>query len=146
MLKIAYHPIYKHHLPDGHRFPMEKYDLLPQQLVYEGTCNEDNFFEPEIPNNKYFFLVHDAAYVSDLLNITLDQKAARKIGFPLSEIFDSVMTFIFTLSTINYYLSLTIYSRITYCKLLYIYLIHFVLCLCFFFCCRQQSYIMYLLC
>jgi acetoin utilization deacetylase AcuC-like enzyme len=85
MLKIAYHPIYKHHLPDGHRFPMEKYDLLPQQLVYEGTCNEDNFFEPEIPNNKYFFLVHDAAYVSDLLNITLDQKAARKIGFPLSE-------------------------------------------------------------
>ena len=85
MLKIAYHPIYKHHLPDGHRFPMEKYDLLPQQLVYEGTCNEENFFEPEIPNNKYFFLVHDAAYVSDLLNITLDQKAARKIGFPLSE-------------------------------------------------------------
>ena len=85
MLKIAYHPIYKHHLPDGHRFPMEKYDLLPQQLVYEGTCNEDNFFEPEIPNNKYIFLVHDAAYVSDLLNITLDQKAARKIGFPLSE-------------------------------------------------------------
>ncbi|MDG1509259.1 MAG: histone deacetylase [Flavobacteriaceae bacterium] len=85
MLKIAYHPIYKHHLPNGHRFPMEKYDLLPQQLVYEGTCNEDNFFEPEIPNNKYFFLVHDAAYVSDLLNITLDQKAARKIGFPLSE-------------------------------------------------------------
>tara|TARA_B100000768_G_scaffold169251_1_gene174721 strand:- start:39 stop:941 length:903 start_codon:yes stop_codon:yes gene_type:complete len=85
MLKIAYHAIYKHHLPDGHRFPMEKYDLLPQQLVYEGTCNEVNFFEPEIPNNKYFFLVHDAAYVSDLLNITLDQKAARKIGFPLSE-------------------------------------------------------------
>ena len=85
MLKIAYHPIYKHDLPDGHRFPMEKYDLLPQQLVYEGTCNEENFFEPKIPNNKYFFLVHDAAYVSDLLNITLDQKAARKIGFPLSE-------------------------------------------------------------
>ena len=85
MLKIAYHPIYKPHLPDGHRFPMEKYDLLPQQLVYEGTCNEGNFFEPEIPNNKYIFLVHDAAYVSDLLNITLDQKAARKIGFPLSE-------------------------------------------------------------
>ncbi len=85
MLKIAYHPIYKHHLPDGHRFPMDKYDLLPQQLLYEGTCVEENFFEPEIPNNKYFFLVHDAKYVSDLLNITLDQKSARKIGFPLSE-------------------------------------------------------------
>ena len=85
MLKIAYHPIYKHSLPDGHRFPMEKYDLLPQQLVYEGTCNEENFFKPEVPNNKYFFRVHDAEYVSDLMNMTLNQKAARKIGFPLNE-------------------------------------------------------------
>ena len=85
MLKIAYHTIYKHSLPDGHRFPMEKYDLLPQQLVYEGTCNEENFFEPEVPNNKYFFIVHDAEYVSDLMNLTLNQKAARKIGFPLNE-------------------------------------------------------------
>jgi acetoin utilization deacetylase AcuC-like enzyme len=64
---------------------MEKYDLLPQQLVYEGTCNEKNFFTPEIPNNKYFFIVHDAEYVSDLMNLTLNQKAARKIGFPLNE-------------------------------------------------------------
>ncbi|MFT6869813.1 MAG: acetoin utilization deacetylase AcuC-like enzyme, partial [Polaribacter sp.] len=86
MLKIAFHPIYKHQLKEGHRFPMEKYDLLPQQLIYEGTCNEDNFFEPEIPNNKHFFSVHDPEYFFDLLNITLNQKAARKIGFPLSEV------------------------------------------------------------
>ncbi|TMM29866.1 histone deacetylase [Polaribacter aestuariivivens] len=86
MLKIAYHPIYKHELPEGHRFPMEKYDLLPQQLLYEGTCKKENFFEPEIPNNKHFFTVHDPEYFFDLLNITLSQKAARKIGFPLSEV------------------------------------------------------------
>jgi acetoin utilization deacetylase AcuC-like enzyme len=86
MLKIAFHPIYKHQLKEGHRFPMEKYDLLPQQLIYEGTCVEENFFEPEIPNNKHFFTVHDPEYFFDLLNITLNQKAARKIGFPLSEV------------------------------------------------------------
>ncbi|PWG05999.1 histone deacetylase family protein [Polaribacter aquimarinus] len=86
MLKIAYHPIYKHPLPEGHRFPMEKYDLLPQQLLYDGTCTPENFFEPEIPNNKYFFSVHDPEYFFELLNITLSQKAARKIGFPLSEV------------------------------------------------------------
>ena len=85
MLEIAYYPIYKHNLPEGHRFPMEKYDLLPQQLLYEGTCKEENFFKPEIPNNKYFFMVHDPEYVSDLMNMTLNQKAARKIGFPLNE-------------------------------------------------------------
>jgi acetoin utilization deacetylase AcuC-like enzyme len=65
---------------------MEKYDLLPQQLIYEGTCVEENFFEPEIPNNKHFFTVHDPEYFFDLLNITLSQKEARKIGFPLSEV------------------------------------------------------------
>ena len=85
MLKIAYHPIYKHELQKGHRFPMEKYDLLPQQLLYEGTCNSENFFLPEIPNNKHFFTVHEPEYFFDLLNITLPQKEARKIGFPLSE-------------------------------------------------------------
>ena len=85
MLKIAYHPIYNHPLPDTHRFPMEKYDLIPQQLIHEGTCTKDNFFEPEIPNNKYFFSVHTPEYFFDLLNITLSKKEERKIGFPLSE-------------------------------------------------------------
>ena len=86
MLKIACHPIYKHPLPEGHRFPMEKYDLLPQQLLYEGTCNSNNFFEPTKPNDKHILAIHEAEYYYDLVNITLDQRAARKIGFPLSEV------------------------------------------------------------
>ena len=85
MLKIAYHEIYNHPLPANHRFPMEKYDLLPQQLLHEGTCTIDNFFEPEIPNDKYFFSVHSPEYFYDSLNITLSKSAERKIGFPLTE-------------------------------------------------------------
>jgi len=85
MLKIAYHPIYKHPLPEGHRFPMIKYELLPQQLIYEGTCTEANFYEPEIPNDKYIVAAHDPEYFYDLLNMKISAKAARKIGFPLSE-------------------------------------------------------------
>ena len=85
MLKIAYHPIYKHPLPKGHRFPMAKYELLPEQLLHEGTCTKAHFFEPEIPNDKFILAVHDPDYYYDLVNITLDQRAARKIGFPLSE-------------------------------------------------------------
>lgn len=86
MLKIAYHPVYKHPLPVGHRFPMEKYELLPQQLLHEGTCEDNNFFEPVKPNDKYILSVHTPEYYYDLVNITLDQRAARKIGFPLSEV------------------------------------------------------------
>ncbi|MBR9913422.1 MAG: histone deacetylase [Algicola sp.] len=85
MLKIAYHPIYKHPLPEGHRFPMLKYELLPEQLRYEGTCTEANFFEPEVPEDTHILQVHSASYLNDLKQLTLDKSAARKIGFPLSE-------------------------------------------------------------
>ena len=64
---------------------MEKYDLLPQQLILEGTCSESNFFEPELPNDKHIIAVHCATYYYDLLNLTVDQKMMRRIGFPLSE-------------------------------------------------------------
>ncbi|MAU15027.1 MAG: histone deacetylase [Muricauda sp.] len=85
MLKIAYHPIYKHHLPDGHRFPMAKYELLPQQLLYEGTCTEENFYQPGLPDDEHIIAVHDEAYYQDLVNLSIPHKEARKIGFPLSK-------------------------------------------------------------
>ncbi|MEW7289215.1 histone deacetylase family protein [Aquimarina sp. 2304DJ70-9] len=85
MLKIAYHPIYTHPLPQGHRFPMIKYELLPEQLLHEGTCIEDNFFEPEVPNSEPILAVHNKEYHNSLIELSLDSKSARKIGFPLSK-------------------------------------------------------------
>lgn len=85
MFPIAFHPIFKHPLPEGHRFPMLKYELLPQQLVHEGIAQKSDFFEPEIIPIETVLKVHTKEYVSDLLDLTLDPKAARKIGFPLSK-------------------------------------------------------------
>jgi acetoin utilization deacetylase AcuC-like enzyme len=85
MFPIAFHPIYQHPLPEGHRFPMLKYELLPQQLVYEGTASESDFFQPEICDISHVLEIHKQEYVYDLLNLTLNPKAARKIGFPLSK-------------------------------------------------------------
>ena len=85
MFPIAFHPIYKHPLPESHRFPMLKYDLLPQQLLHEGTASLSDFFEPEKANLKDVLAVHTQDYVSKLLCLTLDAKSARKIGFPLSK-------------------------------------------------------------
>lgn len=84
MLPIAYHPIYKHPLPEGHRFPMIKYELLPQQLLHEGTATPADFHEPGLPDMANILAVHDKNYVDELLNLTLDARAVRKIGFPLS--------------------------------------------------------------
>ena len=85
MFTIAYHPIYKHPLPEGHRFPMQKYELLPQQLLHEGTATACMFFEPEIVDLAHVTTVHQQEYVSELTELTLDARAARKIGFPLTE-------------------------------------------------------------
>lgn len=64
---------------------MLKYELLPKQLLHEGTCEQANFFEPEVPNDKHIVAVHEPDYFYDLLNIKIPHKEARKIGFPLSE-------------------------------------------------------------
>lgn len=84
-MKIAFHPAYSYPLPKGHRFPMEKYELLPQQLLHEGTCKPENFFEPAMPSKKHILAVHTVEYFESILNLTIDKSAARKIGFPLSE-------------------------------------------------------------
>jgi acetoin utilization deacetylase AcuC-like enzyme len=81
---IAFHPIYKHPLPDGHRFPMEKYELLPQQLLLEGIAEPSDFFTPKEVDLKHVLQVHDSNYVNHLLQLQLDAKHVRKIGFPLS--------------------------------------------------------------
>ena len=85
MLSIAYHPIYQLPLPEGHRFPMEKYDLLPKQLLHEGTCSQADFFEPTAIDQHSIVQVHCPDYLQRLLKLALDRKEVRKIGFPLSQ-------------------------------------------------------------
>ena len=84
MFPIAFHPIYKHPLPEDHKFPMLKYDLLPQQILLEGIAEESDFFAPEPIDLQHVLAVHEKEYVDSLLNLSLTAKAQRKIGFPLS--------------------------------------------------------------
>jgi acetoin utilization deacetylase AcuC-like enzyme len=86
LFPIAFHSIYQHPLPEGHRFPMLKYELLPQQLIHEGTAIESDFFEPsKLCEGIDVLRVHTDQYLQDLQQLTLDKRAARKLGFPLSE-------------------------------------------------------------
>lgn len=84
MLKIAYSPVYRYSLPEGHRFPMIKYELLPEQLVYEGTVSEDQFFHPEQLTREEILLTHGSEYLDKLENQTLSKKEIRQIGFPMT--------------------------------------------------------------
>ena len=85
MLKIAYSPVYKYSLPEGHRFPMLKYELIPEQLVYEGTVNEDQFFHPDQLTHDELVLTHTEDFLHRLNKQELTPKEIRKIGFPMTE-------------------------------------------------------------
>jgi len=63
---------------------MEKYELLPEQLVYEGTITKENFFHPKALEEETILLTHDLKYWEQLKNLDLTAKEIRKIGFPLS--------------------------------------------------------------
>lgn len=85
MFKLAYSPIYAHPLPEGHRFPMLKYELIPKQLLYEGSITEENLFEPNLAIDKEILLTHEKDYLQQLKSLSLDKAHIRRIGFPLSE-------------------------------------------------------------
>ena len=85
MLKIAFSQIYMHQLPGNHRFPMVKYELIPQQLLHEGLVEKENFFSPTIAKDYWIEKAHDKEYISKLKYLTLTKSEIRKTGFPLSK-------------------------------------------------------------
>lgn len=87
MLKIAWSPVYRYQLPEGHRFPMLKYELLPEQLLYEGSASDDNFFEPAPLARETALRVHTPEYWNKLERRELSSREERAIGFPINEKF-----------------------------------------------------------
>jgi acetoin utilization deacetylase AcuC-like enzyme len=69
-------------LPDGHKFPMQKYRLLRERLIQDGFWQ----LEPATPAPvETIALAHDPEYVAQFVNGTLSSSAMRRIGFPWSE-------------------------------------------------------------
>ncbi|MEQ7799441.1 histone deacetylase [Pedobacter sp. ASV1-7] len=84
MVMIAWHPLYAHPLPEGHRFPMLKYELIPEQLMHEGVIAQNNLFTPDQLEEDVILLSHNKDYWNELKFLTLSPKEQRRIGFPLN--------------------------------------------------------------
>jgi len=84
LLFIAFDPCYVHPLHHGHRFPMIKYELLPEQLLYEGLINSDSLFSPGKLDEDIILLTHEQNYWDRLRNLKLSDAEIRRSGFPLS--------------------------------------------------------------
>ncbi len=85
MLKIAYNQNYIYPLEENHRFPMIKYELIPEQLIRENTCSSENFFSPTKIDSKIVLKTHQREYFERFTSLKLSKKEIREIGFPLSQ-------------------------------------------------------------
>jgi acetoin utilization deacetylase AcuC-like enzyme len=64
---------------------MSKYELLPQQLLHEGTIATDNIFSPGQASREVILLTHEEEYWNKLSELSLSKHEMRRIGFPLSQ-------------------------------------------------------------
>lgn len=63
---------------------MEKYELLPEQLLHEGTISDESFFSPTPLTDEIILQTHTEQYLKKLMNQSLTSKEIRAIGFPLT--------------------------------------------------------------
>lgn len=85
MIPLVFHPIYSQlSLPDRHRFPIEKYVGIRDELIARGV-SPSRFSTPTPVTNEALIRFYSPEYVEQLTTGTLDKKAMRRIGFPWSE-------------------------------------------------------------
>jgi acetoin utilization deacetylase AcuC-like enzyme len=63
---------------------MIKYELIPEQLLYEGTITEKHLFHPSKMEEGLILDTHTEAFWHKLKTQTLSAKEIRKIGFPMT--------------------------------------------------------------
>lgn len=85
MLHVWSSARYSFPLPEGHRFPIEKYALLRERVIAEGIVSADHVHDPSRATREDLLLVHTADYIDRFTNGQLTRDEERKLGFPWSE-------------------------------------------------------------
>ncbi|MEJ2204432.1 MAG: histone deacetylase [Gemmatimonadota bacterium] len=68
-------------LPEGHRFPLEKYRLLRERVT---AWNLASLRVPEAASDRELVGAHDPAYVERVVSGSLTREEIRRLGFPWS--------------------------------------------------------------
>jgi acetoin utilization deacetylase AcuC-like enzyme len=71
-------------LPEGHRFPMEKYRLLRERVLADGLVCSEDLIVPPPASDEEILRVHDPDYLRRVQSGTLERQEIRRIGFPWS--------------------------------------------------------------
>jgi acetoin utilization deacetylase AcuC-like enzyme len=84
-LKIFYTDHFLLPLPDGHRFPLEKYALLRKRVLEAELVRPEDLRIPPAATDEAIKCVHDPVYLRRVQNGELTSKEIRRIGFPFSK-------------------------------------------------------------
>jgi acetoin utilization deacetylase AcuC-like enzyme len=66
---------------------MVKYELIAEQLLYEGIVREAQLFHPQRLEESIALQTHSTSYWDKLTNLTLTKSEERAIGFPINQHF-----------------------------------------------------------
>lgn len=72
-------------LPEGHRFPMQKYRMLREKLISDGIADDKQLVPADMVSEEDLLRAHSEIYVSGLTNNTLSEKELRPIGLTWSK-------------------------------------------------------------
>jgi acetoin utilization deacetylase AcuC-like enzyme len=84
-VKVFYSDQFVLPLPEGHRFPMNKYSMLRERLERDGICGPGELRVPHPVTEEEILRAHDPGYLKKVIFGTLTDKEVRRIGFPWSE-------------------------------------------------------------
>ena len=83
-MKAYYHDHFVLPLPEGHRFPMNKYALLREKLLAEAILSDEELLESDSASDEELLRVHTSQYLEKVKQGTLSEKEIRRLGFPWS--------------------------------------------------------------
>ena len=84
-MRIFYHDLFTFPLPDGHRFPIQKYVRLRERIVASGLgVPGENLFQGPSAADEQLLRAHDSEYIQKVQTGQLSEQEIRRLGFPWS--------------------------------------------------------------
>jgi acetoin utilization deacetylase AcuC-like enzyme len=84
-MKACYSDHYVIELPPGHTFPIQKYRLIRERLLADGTLAPADLIEPDLAHPEDILQAHTRDYWERLSTGTLGESAVRRLGLPWSD-------------------------------------------------------------
>ncbi|WKN32506.1 histone deacetylase [Porifericola rhodea] len=85
-IQIFYSEKYHYALPEGHRFPIDKYVLVKEQLLYQGIIQPEQLNDPGLVEDETIYLVHTQEYWQQVKSLNLPPCMVRRIGLPNTDV------------------------------------------------------------